>query len=82
MVLPLRVATVNHTPWGTTYPDPDTCPDRDTWYLSHAMLIHGSCDSRFREVEEVFDKNFDEGELGAAFVVYVDGTKVVDVWGG
>jgi CubicO group peptidase (beta-lactamase class C family) len=44
--------------------------------------IHGSCDPRFQGVREVFIDNFDRGELGAALVVFVDGSKVIDVWGG
>ena len=45
--------------------------------------IHGFCDSRFREVEERFAKNFEMGlELGASFAATVDGEYVIDLWGG
>jgi CubicO group peptidase (beta-lactamase class C family) len=47
-----------------------------------SVPIDGSCDPRFEDVRQVFLDNFDEGELGAALVVYVDGSKVVDLWGG
>jgi CubicO group peptidase (beta-lactamase class C family) len=47
-----------------------------------AVPIHGSCSPRFLNVKEVFVKNFEEGELGAALVVYIDGEKVIDLWGG
>jgi CubicO group peptidase (beta-lactamase class C family) len=33
-------------------------------------------------VADVFRKNFDHGEVGAACCVYYDGRSVVDVWGG
>jgi CubicO group peptidase (beta-lactamase class C family) len=39
-------------------------------------------DRRFRVVEEAFRANLDGGELGAACTVVVDGTVVVDLWGG
>lgn len=45
--------------------------------------IHGSCDERFARVLRVFGENFRErGEIGAAVAITVDGTSVVDVWGG
>ncbi|MBW1813210.1 MAG: serine hydrolase [Deltaproteobacteria bacterium] len=45
--------------------------------------INGYCDSAFQQVKNVFESNFtDGGELGAACCVYVDGRKVVDLWGG
>jgi CubicO group peptidase (beta-lactamase class C family) len=39
-------------------------------------------DPRFAPVQEAFAANFEEGELGAACTVIVDGSAVVDVWGG
>jgi CubicO group peptidase (beta-lactamase class C family) len=39
-------------------------------------------DHRFDAVHEAFAANFDDGELGAACTVIVDGTVVVDLWGG
>ena len=45
--------------------------------------IHGTCNADFAKVGEVFADNFtNEGELGAACSVYVDGKKTVDLWGG
>jgi CubicO group peptidase (beta-lactamase class C family) len=45
--------------------------------------VVGSCDSRFRSVEEAFMRNFSErGELGAAVSVLIDGVPVVDLAGG
>ncbi|MEE8397539.1 MAG: serine hydrolase domain-containing protein [Desulfobacterales bacterium] len=45
--------------------------------------IHGYCDAAFERVRDVFEANFSsQDELGAACAVYVDGTKVVDLWGG
>ncbi|MGH7366994.1 MAG: serine hydrolase domain-containing protein [Candidatus Rokuibacteriota bacterium] len=43
----------------------------------------GHCEPRFAAVREAFSRNFAErGDLGAAVCVYVDGTPVVDCWGG
>ena len=43
----------------------------------------GTCDPRFAAVRAVFETNFrDLREIGAAVAVYVDGHKVVDLWGG
>ncbi len=45
--------------------------------------IGGSGESGFEGVREAFARNFDAfGEVGAAFAVYIEGTKVVDLWGG
>jgi len=45
--------------------------------------VSGFCDPRFAEVREEFERNFAErGELGAGVALYVDGTPVVDLWGG
>jgi CubicO group peptidase (beta-lactamase class C family) len=47
------------------------------------MTIDGWTARGFENVREVFEKNFEAGlELGAAFSAYVDGEKVVDLWGG
>jgi CubicO group peptidase (beta-lactamase class C family) len=46
-------------------------------------MVEGSCDSRFAEVREEFERSFAErGELGASVCVTVDGETVVDLWGG
>ncbi|MFF3849964.1 serine hydrolase domain-containing protein [Streptomyces sp. NPDC002328] len=45
--------------------------------------VHGHCDERFTAVRAAFEENFRErDELGAAVSVFVDGTPVVDLWGG
>ncbi|GIH22750.1 esterase [Acrocarpospora phusangensis] len=47
------------------------------------MVVGGHCDPRFFRVREVFERHFAEGlELGAAFAVFLDGQRVVDLWGG
>jgi CubicO group peptidase (beta-lactamase class C family) len=45
--------------------------------------VAGVCDTRFERVRDAFRNNFEAlGELGAAVTVYLDGRKVVDLWGG
>jgi CubicO group peptidase (beta-lactamase class C family) len=44
--------------------------------------VRGTCDPAFRSVGEAFAANFEDGEVGAACSVTVDGQTVVDVWGG
>ena len=47
------------------------------------MTAHGTCDPRFDEVREEFERNLEErGEVGASVCVTVDGETVVDLWGG
>ena len=47
------------------------------------IAVRGTCDRAYRAVRDAFAANFDEqGELGAACAVSVDGRVVVDVWGG
>jgi CubicO group peptidase (beta-lactamase class C family) len=49
----------------------------------HATRIGGWCDPRFTAVRDSFAANFTErGETGAAACLIVDGTVVVDLWGG
>jgi CubicO group peptidase (beta-lactamase class C family) len=46
-------------------------------------LIRGEIDEGYGPVADAFRRNFAErGEVGAAFAVYRDGVKVVDLWGG
>jgi CubicO group peptidase (beta-lactamase class C family) len=46
-------------------------------------LVEGSISPGFEGVKREFQRNFAErGELGAACTAYVDGQKVVDLWGG
>jgi CubicO group peptidase (beta-lactamase class C family) len=48
-----------------------------------SVPIHGHCDATFIKVKQAFINNFaEEGELGAAIAIYIDGDKVVDLWGG
>lgn len=45
--------------------------------------VHGEVAEGFGGVREEFERNFSErGELGAACCAYLDGEKVVDLWGG
>lgn len=47
------------------------------------MSIHGTCDPRFAEVREEFERNFAErGDVGASVCVSVEGEQVVHLWGG
>lgn len=47
------------------------------------MMIYGDVARGFETVQQAFAANFDQhGEVGAAFALFVDGTKVVDIWGG
>ncbi len=47
------------------------------------MTTNGTCEPRFAEVREEFERNFAErGEVGASVCVTVDGETVVDLWGG
>ncbi|MGW2957389.1 serine hydrolase domain-containing protein [Streptomyces sp. NPDC001220] len=44
--------------------------------------IHGSYDELFAAVPTMLSGLLDEGDVGGAVAVYVDGKPVVDVWGG
>lgn len=45
--------------------------------------VHGHCDDRFSAVRDAFQANFDNGlEDGASVAILVDGSLVVDLWGG
>ena len=47
------------------------------------MDIGGHVDPGFEAVQEAFEANFDKhGDVGAAFALYHQGQKVVDIWGG
>ncbi|MCR4265023.1 serine hydrolase [Nitratireductor sp. ZSWI3] len=47
------------------------------------LPIHGTCDPAFSSVRDAFAANFEEGmEVGACCAVFVEGRKVVDLWGG
>ena len=50
---------------------------------SAAAPVDGFCDPTFTAVREAFQENFHScNELGAALCVFVDGRKVIDLWGG
>jgi CubicO group peptidase (beta-lactamase class C family) len=44
--------------------------------------VHGTVEPGFEPVYEVFERSVGNGEVGAAACAYVDGRKVVDLWGG
>ena len=44
--------------------------------------VRGTVESGFEAVRATFERGFEKGELGAAVAAYVDGRKVVDLWGG
>src|SRR5215469_18354151 len=47
------------------------------------MEIQGSVQPEFEDVLLAFDDNFTKyGDVGAAFCLYLDGKKVVDIWAG
>ncbi|VDK52370.1 unnamed protein product, partial [Anisakis simplex] len=48
------------------------------------VLVDGDCDSRFNAVKQAFRENFERGweSEGAAFAVYLNDEKVIDLWGG
>jgi CubicO group peptidase (beta-lactamase class C family) len=47
------------------------------------MTTNGTCEPRFAEVREEFERNLvGRGEVGASVCVTVDGETVVDLWGG
>src|SRR5262249_62403071 len=47
------------------------------------MAIEGTCEPRFAQVRDEFERNFAErGEVGASVSVTLDGEPVVDLWGG
>lgn len=51
--------------------------------LSTKVEIDGVCDNRFEAVREAFAYNLDSGQdIGASVAVFVDGERVVDLWGG
>jgi len=44
--------------------------------------LHGHCDPAFAAVRDGFEKNFEEGDLGASCVVIQGNETVVDLWAG
>jgi CubicO group peptidase (beta-lactamase class C family) len=48
-----------------------------------SITVSGTCDPRFAEVRDEFERNLAErGEVGASVHIVVDGEPVVDLWGG
>jgi CubicO group peptidase (beta-lactamase class C family) len=48
-----------------------------------AVEVEGTVEPGFERVRDAFAANFAEhGEVGAGYSLYVEGTKVVDIWGG
>lgn len=51
--------------------------------MSESIPVHGTCDPRFTNVKELFQRSFDSGEeMGAAVSFVLDGKCVIDLWGG
>ncbi len=44
--------------------------------------VHGTVAPGYEKVIEVFEQIFEKGEVGAGVCAYVDGRKIVDLWGG
>ena len=42
---------------------------------------HGHCDPGFNVVGAAFERNMEDGDIGAAFALYQGGTIKVDLWG-
>lgn len=48
-----------------------------------ATMVKGSCDPKFAELKDAFERNFAErGEVGASVCLSVNGETKVDLWGG
>lgn len=57
--------------------------DRTVSARGHDYALTGTYDQAFSPVAEAFAENYAiEEEIGSAVTVYVDGRKVVDLWGG
>ncbi|CAB3411449.1 unnamed protein product [Caenorhabditis bovis] len=56
----------------------------DRLYSDHKPEVYGYVDERFKKVGDAFAQNFENGweSEGAALAVFLDGEKVVDVYGG
>jgi CubicO group peptidase (beta-lactamase class C family) len=51
--------------------------------IEQAAAVEGVVEPGFEGVHAAFERNFAEhGDVGAAMALYVDGRKVVDLWGG
>jgi CubicO group peptidase (beta-lactamase class C family) len=51
--------------------------------MATRVEIHGTCDSRFQRVRDVFTQQLDDPEeIGASVAVTLGGRAVVDLWGG
>ena len=46
-------------------------------------LVNGRCDSRFKQIRDIFEANVASGdELGVSIAIDIDGEVLVDLWGG
>jgi CubicO group peptidase (beta-lactamase class C family) len=55
----------------------------DVAALPVKVEVRGSCDERFRAVQDLFAKHLNDGsDIGASAAVFIDGEPVVDIWGG
>ncbi len=51
--------------------------------MNNNKIIQGTVASGFEKVKVEFERNFTErNEIGAACTIYLEGKKVVDLWGG
>jgi CubicO group peptidase (beta-lactamase class C family) len=50
--------------------------------MTNEIRVQGECEPRFQGAREAFERNFANGEVGAALAVTLDGRPVVDLWGG
>lgn len=50
---------------------------------TNEVLVQGYCHESFLGVRAMFERNFQEGlETGACLAIEIDGTRIVDLWGG
>ena len=51
--------------------------------MGSAVTVEGDCDAKFEGVKGVLSSLLSDGrEVGCSVCVYIDGQKVVDLWGG
>jgi len=44
--------------------------------------VHGTVEAGFEPARDAFERSLEKGEVGAGVCAYVDGRRVVDLWGG
>ena len=77
----VRILAHRYEQHGRSRPPTSSRPDR-VRARTVPVVVSGTCDPAFRPVWDAFAANLEEGELGAACSITVDGRVVVDVWGG